>query len=343
MIQTVDLDSAQELDSFVTAHPNGHFMQTSAWGRVKSDWAWTGLLAREADGTIVGAMALVRRKLRFGGCLLYAPRGPVWNHRDKKTFCELMTAAKALAEDCGAYALRIDPAVSEEDTELYTFVTQLGFSCDQATDFSLYQPRMCYLLDLRGHSAESLLAGYHRSTRYHVHLALRNDVTVRVGGEENLPVFYEMMAQTAWKNGFEAPELSRFQAILRYTDAKLYLAEHEGMPIAAVMMLVCGKQASFLYGCSYAETLRLHPNELLQYAMHCDALDAGCDCFDFRGVEGYPLPENPKFGLHRYKQSFGAEFTAYIGQLDLIFKPKTAKLLRLYISCRKRLYKYRKK
>ena len=57
-----------------------------------------------------------------------------------------------------------------------------------------------------------------------------------------------------------------------------------------------------------------------------------CECFDFRGVEGYPTPENPKFGLHRYKQSFGAGFTAYIGQLDLIFKPKTAKLLQLYAT-----------
>ncbi len=344
MIQMVDLHNAQAFDAFVTSNPNGHFMQTSAWGRVKADWEWIGLLAQEADGAIVGAMALLKRKLRFGGgCLLYAPRGPVWNPRDKKTFCELLTAAKTLAKDCGAYALRIDPAISEENAEFLSFVTQLGFSCNRATDFSLYQPRMCYLLDLKGHSPESLLAGYHRSTRYHVHLALRNDVTVRLGGEEDISIFCDMMAQTARKNGFEAPERSHLQAILRHADAKLYFAEHVGAPIAAAMMLVCGKQASFLYGCSYAETLRLHPNELLQYAMHCDALAAGCECFDFRGVEGYPLPENPKFGLHRYKQSFGAKFEAYVGQLDLIFKPKTAKLLRLYSACRACLRRHQNK
>ncbi len=343
MIQMVDLHNAQAFDAFVTSNPNGHFMQTSAWGRVKADWDWLGLIARETDGTISGTMAILKRMLRFGGCLLYAPRGPVWNHRDKKTFCELLTAAKCLARDCGAYALRIDPAVEEGNAEFLSFVTELGFTCNRATDFSLYQPRMCYLLDLKGHSPESLLAGYHRSTRYHVHLALRNDVTVRIGGEEDLPVFHDMMAQTARKNGFQPPKRARIRAILRHTDAKLYLAEHSGVPIAASIMLVCGKQASFLYGCSYTETLRLHPNELLQYAMHCDALDTGCECFDFRGVEGYPSPENPKFGLHRYKQGFCAEFTAYVGQLDLIFKPKTAKLLRVYTACRNCLHRHHKK
>lgn len=337
MIQTVDLHNAQALDAFVAAHPNGHFMQTSAWGRVKADWDWLGLIAREADGTISGTIAILKRKLRFGrSCLLYAPRGPVCDHGDKKTFCELLTAAKTLAKDCGAYALRIDPPVREENAEFYSFVTQLGFSCNQATDFSLYQPRMCYLLDLKGHSAESLLASYHKSARYHVHLALRNDVTVRIGGAENLPAFHDMMAQTARKNGFEAPKHAHLQTLLAYTNTKIYIAEHLGAPIAATVMLVCGKQASFLYGCSYTEALHLHPNELLQYAMHCDALDMGCEYFDFRGVEGYPTPENPKFGLHRYKQGFGAGFTAYIGQLDLIFKPKTAKLLQLYASLRAR-------
>lgn len=338
MIQIVDRNSAQRFDAFVTAHPNGHFMQTSAWGCVKADWDWIGLLAQDANGAIVGAMALLKRRLRFGtSCLLYAPRGPVWDFEDKKTFCELITAAKTLAKDCSAYALRIDPAVSEENAQFYVFVTELGFSCNRATDFSLYQHRMCYLLDLKGHSPESLLAAYHKSTRYHVHLALRNDVTVRIGQEADLPIFCEMMAQTARKNGFQAPERAQFQAILTHTNAKLYIAEHSSVPIAAAMMLVFGARASFLYGCSQGETLKLHPNELLQYTMQCDALDAGCEYFDFRGVEGYPLPENPKFGLHRYRQSFGSSFVAYIGQLDLIFKPKTAKLLRIYSACRKRL------
>ena len=49
--------------------------------------------------------------------------------------------------------------------------------------------------------------------------------------------------------------------------------------------------------------------------------------FDFRGVEGYPVPENPYYGLHHYKQGFGAQFHAYVGQCDRVLHPMRAKLV----------------
>ena len=61
--------------------------------------------------------------------------------------------------------------------------------------------------------------------------------------------------------------------------------------------------------------------------MQCDALQAGCRWFDFRGVEGHPVEENPKYGLHRYKQGFGADFRAYVGQLDMITRPFLKKMI----------------
>ena len=55
--------------------------------------------------------------------------------------------------------------------------------------------------------------------------------------------------------------------------------------------------------------------------MQLHAIETGRHWFDFRGVEGYPVEENPKYGLHRYKQGFGAQFHAYVGQLDLTTRP----------------------
>ena len=46
MIEYVTIDQAAELDAFVLRQPNCHFMQTSAWGRVKEGWGWTGILCR---------------------------------------------------------------------------------------------------------------------------------------------------------------------------------------------------------------------------------------------------------------------------------------------------------
>ena len=44
---------------------------------------------------------------------------------------------------------------------------------------------------------------------------------------------------------------------------------------------------------------------------------------------GYPTEDNPKFGLHRYKQGFGAKFTVYAGQFDLPLRPWLAKVMSL--------------
>ena len=69
------------------------------------------------------------------------------------------------------------------------------------------------------------------------------------------------------------------------------------------------------------------PNELLQWAMQSHAIDAGIRYFDYRGVEGYPVEDNPKYGLHDYKQGFGAEFHSYVGQFDTTVRPVMKKLV----------------
>lgn len=330
MIEFVDLAHSKELDEFVRGHENCHFMQTSLWGRVKSDWGWYGILCRDAEGSIVGTMALLRHDLRhFHTCLLYAPRGPIFRDGDFETFHALITAAKDLAKQVGAYCLRLDPRIAAQDTVFAEAVKIEGFSVNAASDYSLFQPRMCYVLRLDGLTPESLAAQYHRTTRYHIHHALRSGITVRIGSEEDLPRFCQMMEQVAEKNGFEARKASYFASVLRELGhcARLYLAEMKGNVIAGALMVLLGNRAWFMYGCSDTEARKDYPNELLQWRMQCDALEMGCKWFDFRGVEGYPTEDNPKFGLHRYKRGFGADFCEYIGQCDFAARRFLGKLV----------------
>ena len=46
-------------------------------------------------------------------------------------------------------------------------------------------------------------------------------------------------------------------------------------------------------------------------------------------MNGYPVEDNPQIGLHRYKQGFGAQFHAYVGQLDLLTRPVMGRLVNL--------------
>lgn len=322
MIDYVTIEQAQELDSYVENHPSGHFMQSSLWGRVKSEWPWIGLLLKDDDGTIRGTMALLRHNLRhFPGCFFYAPRGPICD--DLAAFWELVDAAAAYAKSQGAYLLRIDPEISEDDLSFASLAIHKGFHINRAQDFSLFQPRLCYLSDLQGKDAQALEASYRRSTRGNIHKALRGPLTVRLGGQDDLPSFCRMMGKTGTKNGFTPRPQSYFHALLEGLEdhARLYIADLNDRPVAAAISVTYGPTCSFCYGCSEEAGDKLHANELLQWEMQSDAIRLGCERFDFRGVEGPAVETNPHFGLHRYKQGFGAELHAYIGQLDLPLRP----------------------
>lgn len=327
MIEIVDIDHGQELDAFVRQHTKSHFMQTTLWGRVKTDWGWHGLILRDDAGNIKGTMALLEHKIRkLSTSLLYAPRGPIFDEGDFDTFRVLIEAGKTYAKKLGSYLLRVDPMVPYEDEEFLAKAKSIGLHCDQASDFSLFQPRMCYVLDLEELTKETIATNYHRSTRYKINRSLRSDMTIRLGTCEDLPRFCEMMAQVGKKNDFEPRSEKYFKEFLTGLGeyAKLFLAEKDGKTIAASVMVYLSNRAWFMYGCSDQEALDDHPNERLQWEMQCMAKDLGCRWFDFRGVEGLPDPENPKYGLHRYKMGFGADFRSYIGQLDLTVRPLTA-------------------
>ena len=330
MTEIVDLNNASELDSFVSNHEHVHFMQTSDWGRVKTDWGWRAIICRDESGKSKGTMALLSHEVHLAhASMLYAPCGPIFDWDDYDTFVELVDAAKDYAKKNGAYLLRIDPCIDESDTAFTEFAKKLGCSVDAASDFSLFQPRLGYLLELDGLTVETLEKNYHRSTRTHLHRAQKGGVEIRYGTKEDLPRFCEMMEQTAKKNNFTARKQPYFESFLDGLGdkAKLYLAYMDSQIVAGSISVILGNRSWFMYGCSDEAFLRSCPNELLQWKMQSDAIEAGCKFFDFRGVEGLPVEDNPFYGLHRYKHGFGAEFTAYVGQLDYPVKPLLNKLL----------------
>lgn len=310
-------------------------MQTSRWGRVKRDWQWQGLICRDAQGAIRGTMALLFHKVHlFSTGLLYCPRGPIYD--DPATFRELIEGAQAYGKTLGAYLLRLDPMVPEQDADFARLVRSMGFSVAAAEDFSLFQPRLCYVADLTGLTEETLTEHWHASTRRNLHLAQRSALTLRMGTVDDLPAFCRLMQITAHKNGFTPRSEAYFRDFLTGLGdaARLYLVCMDGEVTAAAMTVTLAKRCWYMYSCSEPTFLKERPNELLQWAMQRDALRAGCTYFDFRGVEGRPVEDNPFIGLHHYKQGFGAEFCAYIGQLDLPLRPCMKRLVEAYAHLR---------
>ena len=104
------IPAAKHLD-FIRSQPSASFLQTPAWGQVKSEWESESLGWFDADNEMIGAgLVLYRQVPKVKRFLAYLPEGPVadWSKVDATEFLP------PLIEHCknrGAFGVRIGPAL----------------------------------------------------------------------------------------------------------------------------------------------------------------------------------------------------------------------------------------
>ena len=341
LIRLVNPSNCAEFDAYICSAPNGHFMQTSAWGRCRPQWEWQGLMEVDGQGEILGAMALLSRPISHTGRRqFYAPRGPVVPAQKLAVLSCLLSAAQQLVRQRGGCLLRMDPQIPEEDPRL-RLIESYGFRITAIDDFSSFQPRFVYQIPLEGRSQEAVWQSLDAHTRYNIRLALRRGLRVVDAGPEGCGAFARLMAQTGHRKGFRGRSAEDYADILVNfgSGAHLWLALDGADAVAGILCIHQGAQMWNLYS-GASDTGRYHKaNELLQWHAMTWALERGCRVYDLRGVEGEPVPENPKYGLHQFKRHLGAQLVRYAGQMDWICRPVSYRMIRLAQRCLQALHR----
>ncbi|GKU26903.1 lipid II:glycine glycyltransferase FemX [Clostridium folliculivorans] len=88
--------------------------------------------------------------------------------------------------------------------------------------------------------------------------------------------------------------------------------------LSGSIYLYYGGKAWYLYGASENILRDTMPNFAMQWAMITDSIDLDCYLYDFRGVSGDLNPENPLYGLYKFKKGFNGDFVEFIGEFDLV-------------------------
>ena len=88
--------------------------------------------------------------------------------------------------------------------------------------------------------------------------------------------------------------------------------------LSGSIYLYYGNKAWYIYGASENILRDTMPNFAMQWSMICDSIDLGCDVYDFRGVSGDLNPENPLYGLYKFKKGFNGNFVEFIGEFDIV-------------------------
>ena len=338
----LDESKNEQYKQFLEKNDRCNFQQSLEWGKVKTSWTNEVVLALNENKDIVGSISVLIRKIPIFGNFMYVSRGPICDIHDEKILNELANGLKELAKKYKAFTLKIEPDIKSDDKEFRDIITKLGFKIkDDAKDFSEgIQPRYVFRLDLKGKTEDEIFKNFHSKTRYNIRLAEKKGVTIKEGTKEDLKDFQKIMEVTGKRDDFMIRPLSYFEKMydeLAPEHLKLVMAYYKDKPISGIIDIIYGNKIWYLYGASSNEHRNLMPNYLLQWTMIKQAIQENKDIYDFRGVCGVVDENHPQYGLYRFKKGFNAEFTEFIGEVYINFKPLKYKLYKISEKLYKKL------
>lgn len=321
----------EEYKEFLESHERCNFQQSLEWGNVKENWKKEVILSEDENGKIRGSLCVWIRKIPLFGNIMYSARGPVCDIYNEDIIKDIVEGAKILAKKYKAFALRVEPDILKSDEEFRKIILKNGFKIkDDSKDFKdEIQPRFVFRLDLRGKTEDEIFAAFHQKTRYNIRLATKKGVVVKEGSKEDLKDFHKIMVETGERDNFLIRSLSYFEKMydeMAPKHMKLLMAYYENEPIAGIIPIMYGNKTWYLYGASSNKHRNLMPNYLLQWTMIKEAIENKSEMYDFRGVSGVVDETHPQYGLYRFKKGFNAEFTEFIGEIFIPYKPLKYKL-----------------
>ncbi len=344
-----------------TIHTNdGTFLQTPFWCEFKARHGWTYrrfALQIEYEGAQNDyEVAVLNRDFAKGKfSIAYIPLFPKLpfdteqvsaNDQTIEFAAFLHDIATALKPELpsNTIAIRFDPDVAFDDLmecyaynkglKIVSFADKLGLHKNKVD----IQPPDTTLVDLTG-TEEEILEKMHSKWRYNIRLSAKKGVVVNkydgksINLSEKLDKFYELTKETNARDGNSSHAKDYYLDLIRSSATEreqgkdvpqinLYIAEHEGEEIAAIMTLFSHDEAIYLYGASSNHKRNLMPNHLLQWTAMKDAKAYGSKYYDMYGMPPEGEDENhPMHGLYMFKANFGGRIIHRIGSWDMPLKP----------------------
>ncbi len=335
-------------EEFVKSHPNGHFCQSEKWAKLKDNWKSETITVKDNDGNIKGSMLMLIRKMPVVPyTMMYSPRGPVCDPHDKETILALTKEVRALAKKYNAYVVKLDPDISIEDKEFMSIMSECGYKLQETgKNFEGIQPKFVFRLNVEGKTEDEVFSLFHTENRRKIRIARdKMGVEVKIGTKDDLPEFHKIMLETGLRDKFVIRSLDYFEKMydaFAPENLRLYCAYLDGKMIAGTIAILYGDKVWYLYGASSNNDRKAMPNYLLQWEMIRWSIEEGCKIYDFRGVSGDISPDNPLYGLYRFKKRFGGDFVEFVGEYELPVKPLVGKIinksLHIAIELRRKLF-----
>ena len=355
MAHTVRTITAAEHAAFNRAQPSVSFLQTPAWGAVKTDWRAESLGWFDADETLVGAGLVLYRQLpRIKRFLAYLPEGPVIDWTDEEIGDWLSPLAAHLKHE-GAFGVRIgaplvarrwhsetvkaaiaDPrigrlsqampdVVDHDASRLRNQLRELGWRPPPDEEgFAAGQPRFVFQLPLDGQTPADLLRGMNQLWRRNIKKAEKAGVEVRAGQRRRSAGFPPALPGDGRAGRVHSPAAQLLpDRCSPHSTARTRIGSGSTSPGTTATWWPPPPAYGWA-GTSGTPTARhstakreARGSNATQWRMITDALAAGATVYDLRGITETVEAEDPHVGLIQFKVGTGGEAVEYVGEWDL--------------------------
>jgi vancomycin resistance protein VanK len=211
--------------------------------------------------------------------------------------------------------------------------------------FAAGQPQYNFVIPLRkddgsARTEDEVLKGMNQLWRRNIKKADKAGVEVTQGSADDLKLFHDLYVHTAERDGFTPRPLGYFRTMVEALSAEepdritLWLAEHEGDLVASTISIRVGGHAWYSYGASSTDKRDVRGSNAIQWAMIRDALAAGADVYDLRGITDTLDADDSHVGLIQFKVGTGGEAVEYAGEWDLPINRALYTAFDLYMSRR---------
>ncbi len=221
----------ERYENFVKNHKEkSHFLQSYAWGEFSKKEKnliphYVGLV--DDNNNIQASALLLEKKLPFGYCYLYSPRGFVINFYDFKLLKTFTNYIKKFAKKRRAIFIKIDPDIIwhkenylgeeiklEKNPKLvYNELLKLGFKHLGFTkNFETMQPRYTFRIDMN-QSFDDIKNKFSKTTKQRINKAEKLETNVRIGTIEDIPTFSHLMDLTENRKDFVSHDLEYYKAL----------------------------------------------------------------------------------------------------------------------------------
>jgi lipid II:glycine glycyltransferase (peptidoglycan interpeptide bridge formation enzyme) len=331
-VSEVSTTAPEGWDARAVAAIGGHVMQGTAWADHRRAQGADPRFVTFSDGRV--ALVVLRHQRLAPGIVATCRRGPA---RASLTGTELAGHLAVLGDamrDLGARELSADPEL-DADPGYEAAMDALGARPTDEFQPSIHVMRLAFA---EGATEAGVFGDIQKTTRQRIRAAERVGTTVRRDDTgAHLAEFGELLVERADALGIamrpERGYLAAWRRLIAAGQARLLLAEHEGVLAGGLLLYLQGGMHSTAYSADRADLRHALPGtmHLVRWTVIRDALAEGASAVELGGVDlpGHrdpPAPDEPNHGLYVHKASFGARWIVRTPARRLVLRPGAVRL-----------------